>query len=47
MAQPKELPVLPGMTAGTTILGLIPLSQDAHFIAMAVNKVFGLGFATA
>lgn len=34
------------MAASTTILGLIPLLQDAFFIAMAVTIMFGLGFAT-
>jgi len=30
----------------TTILGMLPLLQDAFFIAMAVTIMFGLGFAT-
>ena len=34
------------MAALTTILGMIPLLQDAFFIAMAVTIMFGLGFAT-
>ena len=34
------------MSAGTTMLGLIPLFTDAFFISMAVTIVFGLGFAT-
>jgi multidrug efflux pump subunit AcrB len=34
------------MAAMTTILGMIPLLQDAFFIAMAVTIMFGLGFAT-
>jgi multidrug efflux pump subunit AcrB len=34
------------MAASTTILGLIPLLQDAFFVAMAVTIMFGLGFAT-
>ena len=34
------------MAALTTMLGMIPLFQDAFFIAMAVTIVFGLGFAT-
>jgi multidrug efflux pump subunit AcrB len=34
------------MAASTTILGLIPLLQDAFFISMAVTIMFGLGFAT-
>jgi len=37
-------PVL--MAALTTMLGMVPLFQDAFFIAMAVTIVFGLGFAT-
>jgi multidrug efflux pump subunit AcrB len=34
------------MAALTTMLGMIPLFQDAFFRAMAVTIVFGLGFAT-
>jgi multidrug efflux pump subunit AcrB len=34
------------MAAVTTMMGMIPLFQDAFFIAMAVTIVFGLGFAT-
>jgi len=34
------------MAAITTMMGMIPLFQDAFFIAMAVTIVFGLGFAT-
>ena len=34
------------MAAGTTILGMLPLLQDAFFIGMAVTIMFGLGFAT-
>lgn len=34
------------MAAVTTILGMLPLLQDAFFIAMAVTIMFGLGFAT-
>jgi multidrug efflux pump subunit AcrB len=34
------------MAASTTILGMLPLLQDAFFIAMAVTIMFGLGFAT-
>lgn len=34
------------MAALTTMMGMIPLFQDAFFIAMAVTIVFGLGFAT-
>jgi multidrug efflux pump subunit AcrB len=34
------------MAALTTILGMLPLLQDAFFIAMAVTIMFGLGFAT-
>ena len=34
------------MAALTTMLGMIPLFQDAFFISMAVTIVFGLGFAT-
>ncbi|NIO04368.1 MAG: AcrB/AcrD/AcrF family protein [Proteobacteria bacterium] len=34
------------MAAMTTILGMMPLLQDAFFIAMAVTIMFGLGFAT-
>jgi multidrug efflux pump subunit AcrB len=34
------------MAALTTILGMVPLLQDAFFIAMAVTIMFGLGFAT-
>jgi len=34
------------MAALTTILGMLPLLQDAFFIAMSVTIMFGLGFAT-
>jgi multidrug efflux pump subunit AcrB len=34
------------MAALTTIFGMLPLLQDAFFIAMAVTIMFGLGFAT-
>jgi multidrug efflux pump subunit AcrB len=34
------------MAALTTILGMIPLLQDAFFIAMAVTVMAGLAFAT-
>jgi multidrug efflux pump subunit AcrB len=34
------------MAASTTILGMLPLLQDAFFIGMAVTIMFGLGFAT-
>jgi multidrug efflux pump subunit AcrB len=34
------------MAALTTMLGMIPLFQDAFFVSMAVTIVFGLGFAT-
>jgi multidrug efflux pump subunit AcrB len=34
------------MAALTTMMGMIPLFQDAFFVAMAVTIVFGLGFAT-
>jgi multidrug efflux pump subunit AcrB len=34
------------MAAATTILGMIPLFQDAFFVSMAVTIAFGLGFAT-
>ncbi len=34
------------MSAGTTMLGMIPLFTDAFFISMAVTIVFGLGVAT-
>jgi multidrug efflux pump subunit AcrB len=34
------------MAAMTTILGMMPLLQDAFFISMAVTIMFGLGFAT-
>jgi multidrug efflux pump subunit AcrB len=40
----RSRPVM--MAALTTMLGMIPLFQDAFFIAMAVTIVFGLGFAT-
>ncbi len=35
-----------GLAAATTMLGMIPLFQDAFFVSMAVTIVFGLGFAT-
>jgi multidrug efflux pump subunit AcrB len=34
------------MAALTTILGMIPLLQDAFFVSMAVTIMFGLLFAT-
>jgi multidrug efflux pump subunit AcrB len=34
------------LAALTTIMGMIPLLQDAFFVAMAVTIMFGLGFAT-
>ena len=34
------------MAAMTTILGMLPLVQDAFFVAMAVTIMFGLAFAT-
>ncbi len=34
------------MAALTTMMGMIPLFQDAFFVSMAVTIVFGLGFAT-
>ncbi len=34
------------MAALTTMMGMIPLFQDAFFVAMAVTIVFGLGFAS-
>jgi multidrug efflux pump subunit AcrB len=34
------------MAAFTTILGMLPLLQDAFFISMAITIMFGLGFAT-
>jgi multidrug efflux pump subunit AcrB len=34
------------MAASTTILGMLPLLQDAFFVGMAVTIMFGLGFAT-
>ncbi len=34
------------LAAATTILGMLPLLQDAFFIAMAVTIMFGLLFAT-
>jgi len=34
------------MAALTTILGMMPLVQDAFFVSMAVTIMFGLGFAT-
>lgn len=40
----RLIPVM--MAAATTILGLIPLLQDAFFVSMAVTLMFGLGFAT-
>ena len=40
----RSRPVL--MAALTTMLGMLPLFQDAFFIAMAVTIMFGLGFAT-
>ncbi|MCA9439996.1 MAG: efflux RND transporter permease subunit, partial [Candidatus Omnitrophica bacterium] len=40
----RMLPVI--MAAATTVLGMLPLLQDAFFIAMAVTIMFGLTFAT-
>ena len=40
----RMLPVM--MAAATTVLGMLPLLQDAFFIAMAVTIMFGLTFAT-
>ena len=34
------------MAAATTILGMIPLRQDAFFVSMAVTIMVGLSFAT-
>ena len=34
------------LAAATTILGMLPLLQDAFFIGMAITIMFGLGFAT-
>jgi multidrug efflux pump subunit AcrB len=34
------------MAALTTMMGMIPLFQDAFFVSMAVTIVFGLGFVT-
>lgn len=34
------------MAAVTTILGMLPLIQDAFFVSMSVTIMFGLGFAT-
>ena len=34
------------MAALTTMMGMIPLFQDAFFVSMAVTIVFGLGFAS-
>jgi multidrug efflux pump subunit AcrB len=34
------------MAALTTILGMLPLVQDAFFVSMSVTIMFGLGFAT-
>jgi multidrug efflux pump subunit AcrB len=34
------------MAAATTILGMIPLLQDAFFVSMAVTIMVGLSFAT-
>jgi multidrug efflux pump subunit AcrB len=34
------------MAAATTILGMVPLLQDAFFVSMAVTIMVGLGFAT-
>jgi multidrug efflux pump subunit AcrB len=34
------------LAAATTILGMIPLLQDAFFISMAVTIMFGLLVAT-
>jgi multidrug efflux pump subunit AcrB len=40
----RMIPV--SMAALTTILGMVPLLQDAFFVGMAVTIMFGLGFAT-
>jgi multidrug efflux pump subunit AcrB len=34
------------MAVATTILGMVPLLQDAFFVSMAVTIMVGLGFAT-
>ncbi len=34
------------MIAATTVLGMLPLFQNPHFIGMAVTIVGGLSFAT-
>jgi len=34
------------LAALTTMMGMIPLFQDAFFVSMAVTIVFGLGFAS-
>jgi len=34
------------MAASTTVLGLLPLLQDAFFISLAVTVMFGLAFAS-
>ena len=34
------------MAAATTILGMVPLLQDAFFVSMAVTIMFGLLVAT-
>jgi multidrug efflux pump subunit AcrB len=34
------------MAALTTVLGMLPLVQDAFFVSMAVTIIFGLSFAT-
>jgi multidrug efflux pump subunit AcrB len=34
------------LAAATTILGMLPLLQDAFFVGMAITIMFGLGFAT-
>jgi multidrug efflux pump subunit AcrB len=36
-----------GLQATTLALGMLPLLQDAFFVAMAVTIVFGLMVATA
>ena len=35
-----------GLSAATTVLGMIPLVADPFYAAMAVTVMCGLGFAT-
>ena len=49
VARVRELESIRGFLTGTaltTILGMLPLVQDAFFVSMAVTIMFGLGFAT-